>query len=439
MNIKNPGATNMNSDLKTVILAAGKGTRMKSNTPKVLHEIFNKPLIARVLDSAIKAGAKENIVVVGHGAKKVEEYLSINYKNVNCALQKEQLGTGHALKVASEKLKDYEGNVLILCGDTPLIKASTLCDFINFHNEQKSDITVMTAYFDNPFGYGRIVRNKNNEIESIVEQKDADDNIQKIKEVNAGIYCLNWKTVGFGIDEIKNDNAQKEYYLTDLIKWGTSHSKKVCPYVIKEADEIFGINSRIHLARATKIMKERKLSELMEFGVTIVDPDSTCISPETTIEKDTIILPNVVIEGKNTIGSNCKIGPFTHLRGDCTIEDYVKLGNFVELKKAKVKSHTNICHLSYVGDANVGSNVNIGAGTITANYDSRTKIKSKTEINDGASIGSNVVMVAPVTIGENSLIGAGSVITHDVTPKSLALTRAPQKEIKNYNKKGENR
>lgn len=422
----------MKKDLKTVVLAAGKGTRMKSDTPKVLHEIFNKPLLARVLGAVIEAGSKENIVVVGHKADIVEAYVSKNYKTASCVVQKEQLGTGHALKIASEKLKDYKGNVLVVCGDTPLIKSSTIKEFIEFHNQNNADITVMSAFFDNPKGYGRIVRDEKGNVLKIVEEKDADEKTKEIKEINAGIYCINWETAGFGINEIKNDNAQNEYYLTDLIKWGVNRSKKVSPYVLKSSDEIYGINSKSNLAQATKIMKQRKLNELMEQGVTIIDPDTTYISPETEIEPDTVILPSVVIEGENKIGKNCKIGPFSHLRGDCVIGDFVKIGNFVELKKAIVKSHTNICHLSYVGDAKVGSNVNIGAGTITANYDSRTKIKSETIIEDKVSIGANAVVVAPVTLKENSMVGAGSVITKDLEANSLGLTRSPQKEIKNY-------
>ena len=422
----------MNKDLKTVILAAGKGTRMKSDTPKVLHEIFNKPLVARVLDAVIGAGSIENIVVVGHKAEMVEEYVSKNYETASCVLQKEQLGTGHALKMASDKIQNYKGNILVVCGDTPLITSNTLKKFVEFHNSNNSDITVMTSVFDNPKGYGRIVRDEKGNVVGIVEEKDADEKTRAIKEINAGVYCINWETAGCGIDEIKNNNAQNEYYLTDLIKWGVKNSKKVLPYILESSDEIFGINSKIHLAKAVQIMKERTLNKLMEEGVTIVDTFSTYISPETTIGADSIILPNVVLEGKNTIGSNCKIGPFSHLRGNCEIEDFVKIGNFVELKNTKVKAHTNICHLSYVGDSDVGEHVNVGAGTITANYDSRTKIKSKTEIEDGASIGSNVVLVAPVHLGKKAFIGAGSVITKDVKDNSLALTRSPQREIDNY-------
>ena len=427
----------MEKDLKAVILAAGKGTRMKSSFPKVLHEVFNKPLIARVLNSVIKSGAKENIVVTGYGANLVDNYLLNNYKNVTTVFQKEQLGTGHALRTASEKLKGFKGNVLVLCGDTPLITSETLKNTVEFHNRNNADITVVSALLDNPVGYGRIIRNKDGNIEAVIEEKDADNKTKEIKEINSGIYCINWETSGLGISEIKNNNTQNEYYLTDLIKWGISRSKKVCPYVLKSADEIFGINSKSDLAYAHKIIKQRKLNELMNEGVTIIDPDTTFISPETVIEPDTVILPSVVIEGENKIGKNCKIGPFAHLRGDCIIEENVKIGNFVELKKAYVKSNTNICHLTYVGDSDVGKKVNIGAGTITANYDSRTKKKSRTIIKDNASIGSNSVLVAPVEIGENALIGAGSVITSNISDFALGITRSKQKEIKNYIKQKE--
>lgn len=422
----------VNAHLKAIILAAGKGTRMKSEKPKVLHEIFNKPLVGWVLKACEEAGSYENIVVVGHKGKMVREYILKNHPKTLCVEQKEQLGTGHAVSMAKNELNTFEGDVLVLCGDTPLITSESLQKFISYHKENNADITVMTAILDNPSGYGRIIRDKNNSIKEIVEQKDCNENEKAVKEINMGLYCLNWQKVKHFFGELKNNNSQNEYYITDIVKWGIEHSLKTLGCVLENPDESLGINSRSQLADAFKIMNLRHLKKLMDGGVTIVSPENTEISPETSIEEDTVIFPHTFINGKNKIGKNCKIGPFSHLRGDCTVEDFVKIGNFVELKKAYVKSHTNICHLSYVGDAEVGKNVNVGAGTITANYNSITKEKKKTIIKDGASIGSNTVLVAPVELGEGAFIGAGSVITKNVGANALGLTRSPQREIKNY-------
>ena len=423
----------MSKELKSIILGAGKGTRMKSDLPKVLHEIFSKPLIGWVID-AIQALEEnsQNFVIVGHGAQSVEEYLSKNFKNIKTVLQKEQLGTGHAIKQAVPFLKDFKGNVLITCGDTPLITTKTLKDFVDYHNQNNADLTVMTTLFDDPTGYGRIIRNSSNQVSSIVEQKDATETQKEIKEVNTGIYCLNWEKLAQAFDELKNDNAQKEYYLTDIVKWANDKNYKVMGFVNPISDEIYGINSRKNLEVAFNIMKNRKLDELMDDGVTIVDKNSIYVSPDTTIESDTIIYPNTYIEGKNSIAKNCKVGPFARLRGGCSVAEGCKIGNFVELKNAIVSKKTNVCHLSYMGDVEIGQNVNIGAGTICANYNSITKVKSKTTIKDGASIGSNSVLVAPVTLEENSFIAALSCITKDVSKDSLALNRSAQKEIKNW-------
>ncbi len=422
----------MNGSIKSVILAAGKGTRMKSEKPKVLHEIFNKPLVSWVISACENIGSNENIVVVGHKGEEVQDFINKKHPKSVCVFQKEQLGTGHAVSMAKNALEEFNGTVLILCGDTPLITSESLKEFVEFHKSNNADITVMTSILDNPKGYGRIIRNESNGVSEIIEQKDCSEKQTEINEINAGMYCINWQSAKGFFNNLKNDNAQNEYYLTDIIKWGNENNLKVLGFVLENADETLGINSRVQLAEAFKIMNERHINKLMDEGVTIVSPENTQISPETEIDTDTIIFPNTFINGKNKIGTNCKIGPFAHLRGDCTIEDFVKIGNFVELKKSYVKSHTNISHLSYVGDSKVGSNVNIGAGTITANYNSITKEKKQTIINDGVSIGSNTVLVAPIELGEKSFIAAGSVITKDVGANSLGLTRSPQKEIKNY-------
>lgn len=421
-------------EIKAVILAAGKGTRMKSNTPKVLHKIFEKPLLGYVLDN-VKNIVSESFVIVGHHAEEVTEYVEKNYSKAKTVLQSPQLGTGHAVSMVCPSLENFDGQVVILCGDTPLITEKTLNDFIDYHNSTKSDLTVMSTIFDNPANYGRIIRENDNSLRCIVEEKDATPEQKAVKEVNAGIYCLNWNKIKPAFCQLTSNNAQGEYYLTDIIAWGKNNNLNVNAYILQNSDEIYGINSRSNLATATKIINERKLNSLMDNGVTIVDPSSTWISEDTEIDADTIIYPATYIEGKNKIGKNCKIGPCAHLRGDVEIADNCKIGNFVEVKKAKIDHNTNAGHLSYIGDAEIGANVNIGAGTITANYNPLTKVKSKTTLKDEVKIGSNTVLVAPVEIGEGTNIGAGSVITKNLPAWALAITRAPLKIIENWVKK----
>lgn len=418
-------------DIKTVILAAGKGTRMKSNTPKVLHKIMDKTLLGYVLDN-VKNISQEAFVIVGHHAQEVEKFVEENYKNAKTVLQAPQLGTGDAVSKVCPFLKDYKGLVLILCGDTPLIKEDTLKEFIDYHKSQNSDLTVMSAIFDNPANYGRIIRENDGTIKCIVEEKDASPEQKSVKEINAGIYCLDWSKISPAFSQLTSNNAQGEYYLTDIIEWGKKSKLSVNAFTLKNNEEIFGINSRLHLAEATRIMNERKLTELMENGVTIVDPSSTWISEDTEIGKDTIIYPSTYLEGKNKIGENCKIGPFAHFRGGVEVADNVKIGNFVEVKKSKINSNTNAGHLSYIGDSEIGEHVNIGAGTITANYNPITKVKSKTILHDNVKIGSNAVLVAPVELQEWVNVGAGSVITKNVEKNSLALTRSPLRVIKDW-------
>ena len=422
--------------IKSIILAAGKGTRMKSDMPKVLHTIFDKTLVGYVIDAVNNTGlADENFVIVGHQAERVEEFINKNYDNAKCVLQSPQLGTGHAVSMALPYLKDFDGEVVILCGDTPLITSETIKEFVEYHREKKSDLTVMSAIFDNPTNYGRIIRNQDGSLNSIVEEKDAKPEQKMVKEINAGIYCINWQKIKPAFNELTSNNAQGEYYLTDIIKWGNEKHLSVNAYTLKNNEEIFGINSKAHLAEATRMLNNRVIKKHLENGVQIIDPASTWISPETEIEADTIIYPSCYINGKNKIGKHCKIGPFAHLRGDVVLEDYVKIGNFVEVKKTTIKSHTNACHLTYLGDSEIGSNVNIGAGTITANYNPLTKVKSKTVIEDNVKIGSNSVLVAPVTIEEGANVGAVGVITKNIPAWSLAITRSPLKVLENWVKK----
>ncbi len=419
--------------VKSVILAAGKGTRMKSELPKVLHTIFDKPLLGYVIDSVNKTGyVSENFVIVGHEAEKVEAYVNENYTNAKCVLQSPQLGTGDAVNKTMPYLKDFDGYVIVICGDTPLITSETIKSFIDFHEINEADLTVMSAIFENPKNYGRIIRDKNKKFIAIAEEKDATAEQKAVKEVNAGIYCINWKTVSPAFNSLQNNNAQGEYYLTDIVKWAVNQNLNVQSYILDNNEEIFGINSKLHLSQAIKILNRKNVEKLMEDGVEIIDPDTVYISPETEIGADTIILPNVYITGKNKIGSHCKIGPFSQIRGGTQIGNNVRIGNFVEIKKSIIKDNTNVSHLSYIGDSELGSKVNIGAGTITANYNPISKIKSKTIIKDGANTGSNSVLVAPVTINEMASIGAGSVITKDVEPYSLAITRSPMRIFSNW-------
>lgn len=441
-------------NINAIILAAGKGTRMKSETPKVLHEIFGKTLLGYVLDAVNKTDlVDKSFVIVGHQAEVVEKFVNDNYENASTTstiLQMPQLGTGDAVSKVCPYLENFNGEVLILCGDTPVISEKTLKEFIEFHKSKNSDLTVMSAIFDDPTNYGRIVRRgeiasvdnssqsryseSRNDVLAIVEEKDATPEQKVIKEVNAGIYCLNWQKIKPAFTQLTSNNAQGEYYLTDIISWGGKQGLNVNAFVLENNEEIFGINSKAHLAQATKMINKRNIEKHLENGVTIVDPDTTWISSDTEIGADTVIFPSTYITGKNKIGTKCYIGPFAHIRGGVELGDNVKVGNFVEIKKSKIASNTNACHLSYVGDSEIGSGVNIGAGTITANYNHFTKAKNKTTIKDGASIGSNSVLVAPVEIGEKTTVAAGTVVTKDVAEKALAVARAPMKIVENYYK-----
>ena len=389
-----------------------------------------------IIDAVNKTGlADENFVIVGHQAERMDEFLKNNYQNAKPVLQSPQLGTGHAVSMVVPYLKDFKGQVIILNGDLPLIRPETIKEIIEFHNSNGSDLTIMSAIFDNPTGYGRVIKNEQGHVEAIIEEKDTTPEQKAVKEINAGVYVLNWEKINPAFAELKSDNAQGEYYLTDIVKWANKQNMKIKAYILKDNEELFGINCKAQLAEATKMMNRRVINKHLENGVQIVAPETTWISPETEIGADTIIYPSCYINGKNIIGKNCKIGPFAHLRGDVILEDEVKIGNFVEVKKTTIKSHTNACHLSYIGDSEIGSNVNIGAGTITANYNPLTKEKSKTILEDNVKIGSNSVLVAPVTVKEGANVGALSVITKDIPAWALAITRAPLRVLECWVKK----
>lgn len=439
--------------LKTLILAAGKGTRMKSNIPKIIHKVNGMPMISKIINVLNNLNPEENILILGY---KKEDVLKVIGEDSSYVLQNEQLGTGHAVMQAKEKLKDYDGDVMILCGDTPLLKSETLKALFDFHKSTNATTTILTSIYENPFGYGRIVK-ENGFVRAIVEEKEATQKIKKIKEVNAGVYCFNAKELFKALDKIDNNNEKGEYYLTDVIGIQVKENKKVQSFILEDSQEILGVNSKVELALANQVLRERKNISLMEEGVIFLDPKSSYIEENVTVGKDTIIYPNVILEGNTQIGENCKIigntrivdsilkdniviessvieesiiengvtmGPFAHLRPKSHLKEMVHIGNFVEVKKSTLEKGVKAGHLTYLGDAQVGENTNIGAGTITCNYDGVNKFK--TIIGKEAFIGSDSMLVAPVTIGDKALVGAGSVITKDVPNKSLAVSRSKQ-------------
>lgn len=446
--------------LTAVILAAGKGTRMKSNLPKVLHEVNGKPMLAHVISEVKQAGATVIILVIGHGSEKVRERFGEEFRYV---IQQAQLGTGHAVMIASEELKKHTGDVLLVCGDTPLLTSATLQALYTKHKVQDASCTILTANLEDPYGYGRILRTDKGEILKIVEEKDATDLERKISEINTGSYCFKCSDLLDAIKEITPNNTQGEYYLTDVIVALNNSKKIVTAYITPDFEETLGINSKAQLAEAARILRARKIQELMLAGVTVIDPNNTYIEDEVEIGIDTIIYPTCFIGGKTKIGPECEIGPgckitdslvggnceiqysvlkdvkigndciigpYAYLRPGTVLADRVKVGDFAEVKNSFIGEGSKIPHLSYVGDAKLGKGVNIGAGTITCNYDGVNKYQ--TVVQDGAFIGSNTNLVAPVTIGANAVTGAGSTITKDVPPGALAVERAEQKIRKGY-------
>jgi bifunctional UDP-N-acetylglucosamine pyrophosphorylase/glucosamine-1-phosphate N-acetyltransferase len=467
--------------LRAVILAAGFGKRMRSSTAKVLHPVLGKPIIWRVLkaldDLKKEAVDLEEIhIVVGHNAQQIEDFVKecVQLKQFNCQIffhkQEQQLGTGHALISAQKGLENFDGSVLVVPGDCPLLTSVSLRPFVQTHTDTKTDLTILSAHLNDPSGYGRVLKTDQGKVLGIIEDKDASEKEKAVKEIGTSIYCFNWKVIKNGLKDLKNDNKQQEYYLTDLIAWAVKNGQKVQCVSAADWRLVMGVNSKLDLQLANKFLNEIVLNKLMsERGVTIVDPISTWIAPEVTIEADTSILPgcwlvgeinigescligpHTSIEGKTSIGNKtrivqshledcqvgaaCYIGPFAHLRIGTKLGDQVRIGNFVEVKMSSIDSLSAVSHLSYVGDTIVGKDTNIGAGTITANYDHITKIKATTVIADGASIGSNSVLVAPVKIGKNAVIAAGTVITKDVEDDALAVRRVKQDNIAGWSKR----
>jgi UDP-N-acetylglucosamine pyrophosphorylase (EC 2.7.7.23)/glucosamine-1-phosphate N-acetyltransferase (EC 2.3.1.157) len=437
-----------------IVMAAGKGTRMVSNQPKVVHEVLYKPMILHIIDALKELQVDQIFVIVGHKAEVVKALVQDD--SVHFVIQKEQLGTGHALLQAKDVLANKEGTTIVLNGDAPLITAETLKNLVTYHKKNKNVGTVMTCDCELEKQFGRIIK-EDGKVREIVEFKDLQEGQYEITEMNVGEYCFDNKELYKALEKVTNNNKQNEYYITDVIKIMNEDARRVDSFKIGDLAEVGGINNRIELSNATKILQKRVNNQHLLNGVNIVDTDSTYIGTDVIIGTDTTIEPGCIIKGKTIIGDNCRIGPYcelnnvtikdnveikfsvisdsviengvdigpyVRLRNDCHILENVHMGNFVEMKKTTFGTNSKAAHLAYIGDANVGSNVNIGCGTITVNYDGKNK--SQTIIKDNSFIGCNSNLVAPVTIGENAYVAAGSTITSEVEENAMAIARARQ-------------
>jgi bifunctional UDP-N-acetylglucosamine pyrophosphorylase/glucosamine-1-phosphate N-acetyltransferase len=393
-----------------IILAAGGSTRMNTQLAKVLHEVCGRPMLAYVLDACRKVGIKKICVVVGFGAEQVQEQFA-NAEDVVWVRQDEQLGTGHAVACCKEHLEGFDGQVLVLCGDGPLIRSHTLKALIEKHESGRSAATLATAVLDDPTGYGRIVRDAYGNMQGIVEDSDCTPEQRTIKEINPSNYLFNCKILFEAIEKVKPDNVKKEYYLTDAVSGIIATDHKVEAITAVPPDEAVGINSRAQLSAASKIMQQRIQRRLMEDGVTIVDPHNTWIDARAQIGQDTVIEPFTYIHGEVTIGRACRVGPFAHLRHGTVLENDVVLGVFTEVKNSTLADGVRARHHSYLGDATVGKSVNIGAGSITANFDGERV--NRTSIGDNCYIGSGAVLIAPLDLKDGSNVGAGTVVSQD--------------------------
>ncbi|MBI1745027.1 MAG: bifunctional UDP-N-acetylglucosamine diphosphorylase/glucosamine-1-phosphate N-acetyltransferase GlmU [Acidobacteria bacterium] len=443
-------------ELRILILAAGKGTRMRSEKAKVLHTVCGVPLVMCVYNSAAKLPNQGLYVVVGEGIDEVKQVFSD--REVFFIHQAKQLGTGHAVMTAAEQLRSHSGSLLVLNGDMPLVSTAILKRLADFHKEAAAAVTLLTARLENPYGYGRVVRTVTGEISKIVEERDASDLQRAILEINTGVYCFKIGTLFEALDKISTQNAQNEYYLTDVISVLTAMGQPVAGMVAPDPDEVLGVNTRYELATIEARVRASILKGLMESGVTIIDPAATYIDATVNIKSDTVIYPNCILEKSTRIGSHCTIhaashlvnaqtadyvtvrestvitdstigeystvGPFAHVREHTCIGSHCRVGNFVEIKKSVLGNDTKAAHLAYIGDAEIGEHVNIGAGTITCNYDGVHK--NKTIIEDGVFIGSDSQLVAPVRIGKGAYVAAGSTITEDIPAFSLGIARGRQ-------------
>ncbi|WP_106495608.1 bifunctional UDP-N-acetylglucosamine diphosphorylase/glucosamine-1-phosphate N-acetyltransferase GlmU [Lentibacillus sp. Marseille-P4043] len=450
-----------------VILAAGQGTRMKSTLYKVLHPVLGRPMVQHVINQIKTVDLDQLVTIVGFGADQVMEDIGSESQFV---VQEKQLGTGHAVQQAEGLLKDKDGTTIVVCGDTPLITGETYQALFDHHEKTGAKATVLTTTAPDPTGYGRVIRNDDGEVERIVEHKDATDEELQVNEINTGTYCFDNQALFHALKKVSNDNAQGEYYLPDVIEILRNNKEKVSAFLTPNHSETLGVNDRVALAQAEKIMKKRINENHMRNGVTIIDPDNTYIGPDVIIEQDVMIHPGSIITGSSTIktnaiigphteitnctvgeetvvkqsvakdsqiGNRVQIGPYAHIRPEAQVGNEVKVGNFVEVKKSTIGDKSKVSHLSYIGDANVGSNVNVGCGTITVNYDGKNKFL--TTIEDEAFIGCNSNLIAPVTVGKGSYVAAGSTITKDVPGDSLSVARARQTNKEGYATKLKNR
>ncbi|TET09685.1 MAG: bifunctional UDP-N-acetylglucosamine diphosphorylase/glucosamine-1-phosphate N-acetyltransferase GlmU [Candidatus Atribacteria bacterium] len=450
-------------DTAVIIMAAGKGKRMKSNLPKVLHNLAGKPILNYVLDTVDQLKAKRKILIVGHKSDQIRELIGDKIEYVE---QKEQLGTAHAVLQTKKLLSDFKGDVLILSGDVPFLTVKILKKLLKYHQANNFCCTLVSTILKNPKGYGRIIRDKKGEIKGIIEEVDLSADKKKITEINSGIYCVNKDKLFQALEKITPDNKQGEYYLTDSVEILLKERLTVGNIIVKDYSEILGINSRLDLADASQKVYQKTLQDLMLQGVTIVDPNSTFIERGVKIGQDTIIYPFTIIEKDTKIESGCligpyshlidadigkgvrvwastiesstikegaNIGPYAHLRPETVVEKGAKIGNFVEVKKSTIGEGSKASHLTYLGDAIIGKRVNIGAGTITCNYDGEKKYK--TIIENEVFIGSNNTLVAPVKLGKDSYTGAGSTITEDVPAGNLAIARSRQRNISGWRKR----
>jgi bifunctional UDP-N-acetylglucosamine pyrophosphorylase/glucosamine-1-phosphate N-acetyltransferase len=449
-------------DIHVVILAAGQGTRMKSRLPKVLHPIAGRPMIQHVLRTAESVSPATITLIVGHRADAVRERLK-GWSNLQFALQEPQLGTAHALQQAEPVLAGRTGTVVLLSGDVPLLRPDALRRLVETHQAAGAAATVMTAIVERPYGYGRIVRT-DGRIARIVEERDASPAERQIREINSGIYAFDLAPLFDALRGIASQNAQGEFYLTDLIAIYRRRKLPVETLLNEHPHEIRGINSRTELAEVSRIVRQTKNEELMAAGVTIIDPATTYIDPDVQVGPDTVIHPGVLLEGQTRVGAACElhaqvrivdseigdqvtvnnfclivgaqvangaqVGPFAHLRPETRVGEKAKIGNFVELKKTTLGPGSKANHLSYLGDATIGANVNVGAGTITCNYDGERK--HPTVIEDGAFIGSDTQLIAPVKVGKGAYVGAGSSITEDVPPGALGIARGRQSNVQGW-------
>lgn len=406
----------MKNKLAVIILAAGKSTRMKSEVPKVLHPICGRPVLNYVLDTVKELKAEKVVAVLGYKHEEVKKVLPAGVKAV---IQHKLIGTAEAVKVGLSALKGFKGTVLVLYGDTPLLKKDTINKLLKYHNENGVDATLLTAELAKPAGYGRILRDKLTSICGIKEDKDADDFEKDIKEINTGIICFNKQSLSSVLGRIRANNRKKEYYLTDAVTLLYNGGKLVDGIKIADINEALGINSRVELAKANGIMQARINEKLMLEGVSIVDSSSAFISYGVKIGRDSVIYPFTVIESSVKIGKRCSVGPFARLRAGTILEDDVVLGNFIETARSHVGRKTWAKHFSYLGDSKIGKEANIGAGTVIANFDGRNK--NFTVIKDKALIGSDTVLVAPVTVGRGAVTGAGSVVTRNVADNTIVV------------------